>query len=636
MDQGFKNVNWKLVIGFIVFLFLAKWLYGAFAPLIGAEPLIVEKETYVAENIVDETPELIESAIFFKNSKKLKITFKEPVNDEELGVEVDGYIVEYTDGTEEGLWQQLKEANIPRTADTESAGLGSILFTLLPVFLIIGIFVFFFMRMQGGAGNMMNFAKSKAKVLKGMDVPKVRFSDVAGVPEAIAEAERIKSFLSNPEKYKKLGARIPNGLLLAGPPGTGKTLLARAIAGEAGVPFINASASDFIQMFVGVGASRVHDLFEKAKDTAPSIIFIDEIDAVGRNRGAGVGHGNDEREQTLNKILNEMDGFEGNTGVIVVAATNRPDVLDPALMRPGRFDKTIILDAPDRVGRKKILEIHSQGKPFDDDIDLEELANQVPGFTGADLENLVNEAALLAAERGIEKIGQGELQEAIDIVIAGPEKKARVLSEEEQRAIAYHETGHALTAYALPDSDPVHKISITSRGRSLGHTQILPDGDSYLSTRNELFDRLVHLIGGRVAEELVCKDISTGASNDIEKATQIARAMVTQYGMSAKLGPLQYGKPQGNVFLGQDLTDHSKDYSDETAHLIDEEVRELITIARKEARAILDKYSKQLHRMVDELMENETVTREEIGEVFHDVGANSWQRRHWKTYKEIT
>jgi cell division protease FtsH len=405
---------------------------------------------------------------------------------------------------------------------------------------------------------------------------------------------------------------------LFGHPGTGKTLLARAVAGEAGVPFMSISGSDFVEMFVGVGAARVRDLFEQAKQSAPSIVFIDEIDAVGRHRGAGLGGGHDEREQTLNQLLVELDGFEGNQGVIVMAATNRPDILDPALLRPGRFDRQIVIDAPDIESREAILEVHSKGKPLSAEIDLGVLARRTPGFTGADLANLINEAALLTARRRKKQITMHELEESIDRVIAGPERKTRVMSEEERKVIAYHETGHALVGYALPMSDPVHKVTIVARGRSLGHTLALPTHDKYISRRSELVDQLAMLLGGRTAEELIFADPSTGAANDIEKATSLARSMVMEYGMSDELGPMQYGRPSGEVFLGRDYS-RQQDYSDKVAAFIDEEVRKMISAAHEEARAILDRHSHAMERMVETLLEKETVDADEVAELFHDV-----------------
>jgi cell division protease FtsH len=477
--------------------------------------------------------------------------------------------------------------------------------------------VFIFMQMQGGGNRVMQFGKSRAKLV-GKEQPKVTFDDVAGLEEAKEELEEIKDFLANPDKYRAMGAKIPKGVLLFGPPGTGKTLLAKAVAGEAGVPFMTISGSDFVEMFVGVGAARVRDLFEQAKQTAPAIVFIDEIDAVGRHRGAGLGGGHDEREQTLNQLLVELDGFEGNSGVIVMAATNRPDILDPALLRPGRFDRQIVVDAPDLEGRRAILEVHSKGKPLGPEIDLEVLARRTPGFTGADLANLINEAALLTARRKLKKIGMEELEEAIERVIAGPKRKTRVMTDDEKKLIAFHETGHALVGFALPNSDPVHKVTIVSRGRSLGHTLALPTHDKYLVRRSELVDQLAMLLGGRTAEELIYADPTSGSANDIEKATQIARRMVMEYGMSDQLGPMQYGKANGEVFLGRDYG-RQQDYSDEVAAFIDEEVRKMINTAHEEARAILSHHRDAKDRMVEELLDHETVDRDEVAKVFADV-----------------
>jgi cell division protease FtsH len=526
-------------------------------------------------------------------------------------------VASYVEGFEAELTATLERSRTQWSTDEEPAGFWEVFIGFLPWLFLLGFMVFIFMQMQGGGNRVMQFGKSRAKLV-GKEQPKVTFEDVAGLQEAKEELEEIKDFLSNPDRYRQIGAKIPKGVLLFGPPGTGKTLLARAVAGEAGVPFMSISGSDFVEMFVGVGAARVRDLFEQAKQTAPAIIFIDEIDAVGRHRGAGLGGGHDEREQTLNQLLVELDGFEGNTGVIVMAATNRPDILDPALLRPGRFDRQITVDAPDVEGREAILGVHSKGKPLGDDIDLGVLARRTPGFTGADLANLINEAALLTARKRGKEITMVELEEAIDRVIAGPERKTRILSEEERKVIAYHETGHALVGYALPNSDPVHKITIVSRGRSLGHTLALPTHDKYLSKRSELVDRLAMLLGGRTAEEIIFSDPSTGAADDIEKATSLARKMVMEYGMSDELGPMQYGKPNGEVFLGRDYS-RQQDYSDEVAAFIDSEVRKMINAAHQEARTILEHHRDALERMVERLLEKETVDRQEVAEIFSDV-----------------
>ncbi len=523
----------------------------------------------------------------------------------------------YPEGFEGDLTGLVQESGIPYSIDSQPPGFWEVFISFLPWLFILGFMVFIFMQMQGGGNRVMQFGKSRAKLV-GKEQPKVTFDDVAGLVEAKEELEEIKDFLQNPDRYRQMGAKIPRGVLLFGPPGTGKTLLAKAVAGEAGVPFMSISGSDFVEMFVGVGASRVRDLFEQAKNSAPAIVFIDEIDAVGRHRGAGLGGGHDEREQTLNQLLVELDGFEGNSGVIVMAATNRPDILDPALLRPGRFDRQIVIDAPDIEGREAILEVHSKGKPLDDEIDLHVLAQRTPGFTGADLANLINEAALLATRERRKAVGMENLEEAIDRVIAGPERKNRVMTDEEKKAIAYHETGHALVGFALPNSDPVHKVTIVARGRSLGHTLALPEHDKYLARRSELVDQLAMLLGGRTAEEIIFADPTTGAANDIEKATAIARKMVMEYGMSDQLGPMQYGKPNGEVFLGRDYS-RQQDYSDEVAANIDNEVRKLITAAHDEAREIIDRHRDAMERMVAALLENETVDRDEVAKLFFDV-----------------
>ena len=495
------------------------------------------------------------------------------------------FVASYPEGYEGDLTTQIQASGVDFSSDPEPPGFWELLISFLPWLFLLGFMVFIFMQMQGGGNRVMQFGKSRAKLV-GKEQPKVTFDDVAGLEEAKEELEEIKDFLANPDRYRQMGAKIPKGVLLFGPPGTGKTLLARAVAGEAGVPFLSISGSDFVEMFVGVGAARVRDLFEQAKASAPAIVFIDEIDAVGRHRGAGLGGGHDEREQTLNQLLVELDGFEGNTGVIVMAATNRPDILDPALLRPGRFDRQIVVDAPDIEGRKAVLEVHAKGKPLAKEIDLEVLARRTPGFTGADLANLINESALLTARRHKKEISMLELEEAIDRVIAGPERKTKVMTEEERKLIAYHETGHALVGYAMPNTDPVHKVTIVARGRSLGHTLALPTHDKYLVRRSELVDQLAMLLGGRTAEEIIFADPTTGAANDIEKATAIARRMVMEYGMSETLGPMQYGKPNGEVFLGRDYS-RQQDYSDDVAAKVDEEVRKLITAAHEEAREVL-------------------------------------------------
>ena len=489
--------------------------------------------------------------------------------------------------------------------------------TILPYILIIGVFIFILMQLQGGGNRVMQFGKARAKQVT-RDMPKVTFKDVAGAEEAVEELEEIKEFLIKPQKFRALGAKIPKGILLYGPPGTGKTLLARAVAGEAGVPFFSISGSDFVEMFVGVGASRVRDLFEQAKAQAPAIIFVDEIDAVGRHRGAGLGGGHDEREQTLNQLLVEMDGFDVKTGVILIAATNRPDILDPALLRPGRFDRHIVVDRPDIKGRTAILRVHSKGKPLAADVDLESLARATPGFTGADLANTINEAALLAARRNRDVIGQSELEEAIDRVIAGPERRSKVMSDDEKQLTAFHEGGHALVGFALPHSEPVTKVTIIPRGQMGGYTRAMPQEDRSYSRKSEMVDTLARALGGRTAEELVFGDPSTGAHNDIEKATELARSMVMEYGMSDRLGPMRYGTAQGQVFLGRDYN-RGIDYSDEVAAIIDEETRKLITQAHDEARVILETHRDALDRLAAALIERETLYEPDIAEILSDV-----------------
>jgi cell division protease FtsH len=502
--------------------------------------------------------------------------------------------------------------------DPEQAGaLTSILATVLPFMLILVVFFLLMQNMQGGGGRVMQFGKSKAKMVS-KDAPKVTFSDVAGAESAVEELREIKEFLENPQKFQAMGAKIPKGVLLFGPPGTGKTLLARAVAGEAGVPFFSISGSDFVEMFVGVGASRVRDLFEQAKQNAPAIIFMDEIDAVGRHRGAGMGGGHDEREQTLNQLLVEMDGFDVRTAVILIAATNRPDILDPALLRPGRFDRQIVVDRPDLIGRESILQVHSRGKPLADDVDLSVLARSTPGFTGADLANLVNEAALLAARKGKQQISMSELEESIERVIAGPERRTRLMSEREKRTVAYHEAGHAIVGHALPNADPVHKITIIPRGQALGFTMQLPTEDKYLIARGELIDRLAVMLGGRVAEEIKIGDITTGAGDDIRKATATSKEMVTQYGMSSKLGPMTLGQKDSQPFLGRDFG-HQPDYSGQVAFQIDEEVRQLIDEAHDEALEILVENDDVLEALANKLLEVETVDGELLAEVFAPI-----------------
>ena len=493
----------------------------------------------------------------------------------------------------------------------------SLLGLIIP-FLIIGIIFYFILtRLQGGGGRVMQFGKSRAKLVS-KETPQVTFADVAGADEAIEELEEIKDFLKDPSRFQAVGARIPKGVLLYGPPGTGKTLLARSVAGEAGVPFYSISGSDFVEMFVGVGASRVRDLFTQAKENSPAIIFVDEIDAVGRHRGAGMGGGHDEREQTLNQMLVEMDGFDPNTNVIMIAATNRPDILDPALLRPGRFDRQIQVDAPDMKGREKILQVHAKGKPMAENVDLEVLARKTPGYTGADLANVLNEAALLTARVHELIISNEALDEAVDRVMAGPQRRTRIMRDHEKLITAYHESGHALAAAAMRNTDPVTKVTILPRGRALGYTMVLPIDDKYSITRNELLDQLTYAMGGRVAEEIVFHDPTTGASNDIEKATAIARRMVTEYGMSAEVGAIKLGQSSGEVFLGRDMG-HQRDYSERLAERVDTEVRVLIEQAHDEAWSVINDNRDILDRLATELLEKETLDHVRLAEIFVDV-----------------
>ena len=553
------------------------------------------------------------------NGEVVEATIKEQSNTVQFRTSKDDKVfqTEYPEGFEGEIFQILVDQNIVLTTDTEPAGFQEYFIAFLPWLFLAGFMFFMFSQVRSNGNQVMQFGKSKAKEVD-EQLPKVTFKDVAGAEEAKEELEEIKEFLKSPEKFNKLGAKIPKGVLLVGPPGTGKTLLARAVAGESDVPFYSISGSDFVEMFVGVGASRVRDLFKKAKESAPSIIFIDEIDAVGRMRGAGLGGGHDEREQTLNQLLVEMDGFESNQGVILMAATNRPDVLDPALLRPGRFDRQVIVDRPDLNGRTKILEVHAKDKPLAKNVNLKTVAKQTPGFTGADLANLLNEAALLAARKDKKRVSISDIENSIDRVLAGPEKKSQLMSDEEKLIIAYHETGHALVGWALPNADPIHKVTIIPRGRALGYTQALPEGEKYLTSKAELKDRLAMLMGGRVAEEIIFADPTTGASNDIEKATEIARKMVMEFGMSEKLGPMLYGKGSNEVFLGRDYG-RQQDYSDEVASSIDDEVKGLLSDAHIIAGKILKKFKKQMETMVKVLIEKETIDKDEVAKIFKSV-----------------
>ncbi len=542
--------------------------------------------------------------------------------------------VTYTDGrtvtsrkeSQESIVSLLREAGVPldqmpeievRPPSFWNSLLGSLGYFIMPlIFLFV---LFFFLRQAQGTNNQaLSFGKSRARLFTG-DKPKVTFADVAAVDEAKQELSEVVEFLKYPEKFAALGARIPRGVLLMGPPGTGKTLLARAVAGEAGVPFFSISGSEFVEMFVGVGASRVRDLFEQAKRNAPDIVFIDEIDAVGRQRGTGLGGSHDEREQTLNQILVEMDGFDTNTSVIVIAATNRPDILDPALLRPGRFDRRVVLDRPDMRGRVEILKVHVRGKPLAPDVNLEVLARQTPGFSGADLANMVNEAAILAARRNRRQITMADMEEAAEKVIAGPERKSRRISEEEKRIIAYHEAGHALVAHLTPECDPVHKISVVSRGMALGYTMALPTEDRHLMSRRKLLADITYAMGGYAAEQIVLNDVTTGSENDIEQATKMARRMVTEFGMSEDLGPVAYGQKDELVFLGREIGEQ-RDYSDDTARLIDEEVRRIVERAYQQARRLLEEHREVLDRIAQRLIEVETLEGKELEALLHQAG----------------
>jgi cell division protease FtsH len=542
--------------------------------------------------------------------------------------------------------QGIKMLNAVQQTDTEAqynvevpqpSVIWTFISSFLPILLIILFFLFMMNSLQGGGGRVMQFAKSKAKMVS-KDTPKTTFADVAGVDEAIEELGEIKEFLQQPAKFQAVGAKIPKGVLLYGPPGTGKTLLARAVAGEAGVPFYSISGSDFVEMFVGVGASRVRDLFEQAKENAPAIVFIDEIDAVGRHRGAGLGGGHDEREQTLNQLLVEMDGFDVRGGVILIAATNRPDVLDPALLRPGRFDRMVAVAAPNMEGRNKILQVHARGKPMASDVDLLATARRTPGFTGADLANVLNEAALLTARQDKKLIDDRMLDEAIDRVSMGPQRHSHIMTEQEKLMTAYHEGGHALVAAALPGTDPVTKITILPRGRALGFTQVLPEADKSSVSRNDLLNQLAYALGGLAAEQLIFHDPTTGSSNDIEKATKVARAMVMSYGMSDRLGAVKFGEETAEPFLGRDIG-HARNYSEEIAAIIDEEINQLLTNAHQEAFDVLVSNRGVLDRLVTELLEHETIDRKGLGDIFVDVvmqpGRPAWTGSDTRTPSNI-
>ncbi|MBF4162627.1 ATP-dependent zinc metalloprotease FtsH [Nocardioides acrostichi] len=560
----------------------------------------------------------VKEITFVDGDQEIRATLQDGVRD--AGADVYTY---WIGGTQTKLYneaQQAVDSGKTEKLSTEVSRpsvLGSLLVSFLPLVIIFLVVLWLLNNMQGGGRGVMQFAKSRAKMIT-KDMPKTTFADVAGCDEAIEELGEIKEFLQEPAKFQAVGAKIPKGVLLYGQPGTGKTLLARAVAGEAGVPFYSISGSDFVEMFVGVGASRVRDLFEQAKENAPAIVFIDEIDAVGRHRGAGMGGGHDEREQTLNQLLVEMDGFDVRGGVILIAATNRPDVLDPALLRPGRFDRQIQVDAPDLAGREQILKVHSRGKPLAQDVELISVARRTPGFSGADLANVLNEAALLTARGNQKLITNGALDEAIDRVIAGPQRRTRLMSEKEKLITAYHEGGHALVAAALPGNDPVHKITILPRGRALGYTMVLPDSDKYSQPRSQMLDQLAYMLGGRAAEEMVFHDPTTGAGNDIEKATNVARAMVTQYGMTERLGAIKLGESNSEPFLGRDLG-HSRNYSEDVAAIVDEETTKLLATAHQEAFDILEENRDVLDTLVLELLDKETLDKEQIARVFEPL-----------------
>ena len=600
MNRFFRSALFPLIV--IVLL-----VYLASQTLMKGEKQ--EKVTYSElQTAVADNPGQFESIVANPNKQQLTVEYQ-PTGGSEEGKKVK---VAYPSPESLRVFERvMKEEGV--NFDSKAVGGSpwwSLLTSLLPFVILIAFWIFLMNQVQGGGSKVMSFGKSRAKRMT-PDSPKIGFKDVAGVDEAVEELHEIKEFLENPKKFQALGARIPKGVLLYGPPGTGKTLLARAVAGEAGVPFFSISGSDFVEMFVGVGASRVRDLFEQAKQAAPCIVFMDEIDAVGRHRGAGLGGGHDEREQTLNQLLVEMDGFELKDNIILIAATNRPDILDPALLRPGRFDRQIVVDRPDRAGRKKILEVHAKGKPIDPVVELDSLAAGTPGFTGADLANLVNEAALLSARRGRKTIGQEELEEGVMRVIAGPEKKTRLLSEEERKVTAYHEMGHALVGHYLDQDTDVHKISVISRGQALGYTISLPREDRYLTRKSTLMDQLAATLGGRAAEELVFNEVTTGAANDLEKVTSTAKQMIMRFGMSEKLGPRVLGRNHDMPFLGREMS-AEPDYSEEVAREIDEEIRRVIEEAHLRAHQVLKDHMEELHRLSAILIERETIDKEQF------------------------
>jgi cell division protease FtsH len=608
-----KTRTQRILRGPLFWIIVAIFGVSIFGQITGAKDRYTIIETSQALDAISQSK--VESALLVDRDQKIRLILKSGTTIKGASKVEASYVVRQEPTIVDAL-----TANPPVKGWDVDVPSQSLFFSFLLSFgpiLLIGFLLFFMMSNAQGGNKVFSFGKSRAK-LQDSDIPQNTFADVAGADEAIGELEEIKDFLADPTKYQLLGAKIPKGVLLFGPPGTGKTLLARAVAGEAKVPFYSISGSDFVEMFVGVGAARVRDLFAQAKANAPAIIFVDEIDAVGRQRGTGMGGGHDEREQTLNQLLVEMDGFEANGQVILIAATNRPDVLDPALLRPGRFDRQIPVDRPDLKGRGDILKVHAKNKPISEDVDLVAYARRTPGFTGADLANVLNEAALLSAREGKKVINNSQLDEAIDRVMAGPQRKTRLMSEEERRVTAYHEVGHALVARALPHTDPVHKVTIMPRGRALGYTMVLPDEDKYSTTRNQLLDQLAYSLGGRAAEELIFHDPSTGASNDIEKATALARAMVTQYGMTEAIGAIKLGGDSTQPFLGREYG-HQRDYSESVAATVDAEVRKLIENAHQEAFDILVANRETMDAMTTILLEKETLNKEEIAEIFANV-----------------
>ena len=611
----------------ITWILLAIMVFWGYSQISNSGRSFKEVETQTIIGAI--TAQQVDSALLLAQDQQIRIVLKSGIKIEDSKQ----LQASYLSNQETELVKILSENPPPNKWDvkvTRQSLLVSLLFTIVPFILIAFIFFYLISRAQGG-GRAFQFGRSRAK-LNAKDKPQTKFADVAGADEAIEELREIKDFLVDPAKYQKLGAKIPKGVLLYGPPGTGKTLLARAVAGEANVPFFSISGSDFVEMFVGVGAARVRDMFTQAKANAPAIVFVDEIDAVGRHRGAGMGGGHDEREQTLNQLLVEMDGFEANGSVIMIAATNRPDILDPALLRPGRFDRQIPIDRPDLKGREAILKIHASNKPLAEDVDLLSLARRTPGFTGADLANVVNEAALLTARKNLDKITNEALGESIDRVMAGPQKVSRLMNEKERLITAYHEGGHALVAHALPNTDPVQKITIMPRGRALGYTMVLPDEDKYSKSRNQMLDELAYTLGGRAAEELIFHDPTTGAANDIEKATALSRAMVMEYGLSERIGAIKLGSVNTEPFVGMSHG-NQRDYSEEIAALIDEEVRGLIDSAHQEAYEILVENRETLDELVVELMEKETLEKEEVARVFAKVKERP-ARKPWTGSKE--